>query len=271
MNYLKEVFRYYFKNFLYIAVFMIIPAVFIGLLLRPFALYEFLAKYPTLSLQNFGDFYLAVYGLEWLDILWIFLGFVLLVIALSLLLGFIESHFKTGKVSFKNTFSLNSNILNVSKITIMLAVIGYVVNVLLVLIMFLMHEICGTSTAGIVVSTILNYLFVLAGGWLLVRLFTLFIITGIEMLINGTPMNVSFSDTTHAVQRGAWQIFAVEAVGLGIAFVLSVGFTLLDLSWLGNILGLLILIPFECILGMVVFFDHNGIKRYDNRRYYIKD
>ncbi len=271
MNYSKEVFGYYFKNFLYIAVFMIIPAVFIGLLLRPFALYEFLAKYPTLSLDNFGDFYLAVYGLEWLDILWIFLGFVLLVVALSLLLGFIESHFKTGKVSFKNTFSLNSNLLNVSKITIMLAVISYVINVLLVLIMFLMYVICGTSTAGIVVSTVLNYLFVLAGSWLLIRVFTLFIITGIGMLINGTPMNVSFSDTTHAIQRGAWQIFAVEAAGLGATFVLAIVFTLLNLSWLGSILGLFVIIPIECILGMIVFFNHNGIKRYDNRRYYMKD
>ena len=270
MNYLKEVLSYYGKNFLYIAVFMIIPAVFIGLLLRPFALFEFLAAYPSLTLNGFDEFYLAVYGLEWLDILWIFLGFVLLVVAVSLLLGFIESHFKTGKVSFKNTFGLNSNILNVCKITLLLAIISYVINLVLILLMFLMHVICGTSIAGVVVATVLDYIFVLLGTFLITRIFTMFIITGCEMLINGTPMNVSFSDTTHAIQRGALSIFATEVFVIAVTFALSIVFSLINISWLGNILGLLVFIPLECILGMIVFFDHNGIRRYDKRRFSVK-
>lgn len=270
MNYLKEVLNYYLKNFLYIIVFCIIPVVFISLLLKPFSLFEFVVQYPNYTITNFSDFYLAVYGINWIDILWIVLSFIILVIAISLLLGFIESHFKTGKVSWINTFSLNSNVLSVFKIILILSIFAYAVNIIMMLLMFLVHFLCAVDGVGNVFSCIFNYVILFFGMFVIVRSFTMFTLTGIGMMINGSPMNVSFSDATHAVSRNAWKIFAVEVALFLIVFAIVVIFTILDLTWLGNILGLMLFLPIECILGMVVFFDYNDIKRYDKRRLFVK-
>lgn len=270
MNYLKEVLNYYVKNFLYIAVFCLIPAIFCGLLLKPFAMFEFIANYPNITINNFGDLFMAVYGLNWLDILWIFLGFVLIVIAISLLLGFIESHFKTGKVSWSNSFSLNSNALIVAKISIMIAIICFVLNLVLMLLMFTVHVIFNNDGVATIPAIVINYIFVILSMVVIARVFTMLILTGIEMLINGSPLAVSFSDTTRAIARDGWKIFAVEATLFVVLFILIVLLTLAGVTWLGNIIGLMIFLPIECILGMIVFCEFNGIKRYDKRKLFVK-
>ncbi|MBQ7977226.1 MAG: hypothetical protein IJ301_01315 [Clostridia bacterium] len=270
MNYLKEVLNYYGKNFIYIAVFCLIPAIFCGFLLKPFAMFEFIAKYPELTINTFGDLFGAVYGLNWLDILWILMGFVTIVIAISLLLGFIESHFKTGKVSWSNSFSLNSNALSVAKITIILAIICFVVNLLVMLLVFLVHAIFNNGGIAGIPAIVINYILIFGCMVIIARALTMFILTGIEMLINGSPLRVSFSDATRAIARDGWKIFAVEATLFILMFLLIVLLTLAGLSWLGNIIGLMIFLPVECILGMIVFFDYNGIKRYDKRRLFVK-
>ena len=270
MNYLKEVLNYYFKNFIYITIFCIIPIVFLSLLLKPFALFEFVVEYPNYTITDFGGFYLAVYGIGWLDVLWIVLGLLLLVVSLSLLLGFIESHFKTGKVTLLNGFSLNSNVLSVLKVILILAIFSYIVNIVMMLLMFFIHYLCASNGTGNVVSTIFNYIFVIAGTLVIMRGFTLLIQTGIGMMINGSPFNVSFSDGTRAVFRNAWQIFAIEAILFVVVFAVVAVCTVLNITWLGNIIGLMLFLPIECILGMIIFFDFNDIKRYDKRRLFVK-
>lgn len=270
MNYLKEVLNYYGKNFLYIAVFCLAPAIFCGLLLKPFAIFEFIANYPNLTINNFGELFSAVYGLDWFDILWIFIGFVLIVLSISLLLGFIESHFKTGKVSLSNSFSLNSNALIVAKITILTAIVCFIINFVLMLLMFTVHAIFNNNGVATVPGIIINYVFVIASMIAVARAFTMLVLTGIEMLINGSPITVSFSDTTRAIACNGWKIFAVEATLFVTLFVLVVLLTFAGVGWLGNIVGLMIFLPVECILGMIVFCEFNGIKRYDKRKLFVK-
>ena len=56
MNYFKDVFTYFGKNILYMLVFAVVPAVFCGLLLQPFALFEFLpAVIPKFAAS--GEFF----------------------------------------------------------------------------------------------------------------------------------------------------------------------------------------------------------------------
>lgn len=270
MNYLKDILNYYCKNFIYVVIFCVAPAIFIGALLKPFSLFQFVVEYPNYTLMNFGQFYTAVYGVGWLDVLWIILGLVLLVVSMSLFLGFIERHFKTGKLSVVNGFSLNSNVLSVLKVVVILAVVAYIINLVMMLLMFFVHFLCAKNGVGNVFSAIFNYIVLILGMFVIMRAFTLFIQTCIGMMINGSPLNVSFSDATHAISRNVWQILLVEAVLCVTVFAIIAICTLLKIVWLGNILGLLIFLPMECILGMIVFCEFNDIKRYDKRRLFVK-
>ncbi len=251
-------------------IFCIVPAIFIGLLLKPFSLFQFVVEYPNYTLLNFGQFYTAIYGIGWLDVLWILLGLVLLVVSMSLFLGFIERHFRTGKPSIINGFSLNSNVLSVLKVVVILAVVAYLINLIMLLLMFFVHFLCAQNGVGNAFSTIFNYIVLILGMFLVMRAFTLFIQTCIGMMINGSPLNVSFSDSTHAIARNIWQILLVEGVLFVAVFTIIAICTVLKITWLGNILGLLIFLPMECILGMIVFCEFNEIKRYDKRRLFVK-
>ena len=59
MEYVKDVLNYYFKYFLYLFVFTIVPALFLGLFFDPFGMYEFVFEYHNLTLLTFADFFSA--------------------------------------------------------------------------------------------------------------------------------------------------------------------------------------------------------------------
>ena len=270
MNYLKEVFNYYFKNLGWIAFFTIIPVLFFGLILPPFRYFEFLFKYPSTQMFSFGDFWNATFTPGWWAILLFFAGFVILVVTISLLLGVVEKHFKTGKVSLANDFSLNSNILSVARV-MFLFVIGYfIVNFIGMLLIFVVH--CIFNSDGI--ANWFNIVFACAIDAvctaLIARLATISSITCVEMLLNGSPLFTSITDALSAVSRAGWKLQLFELVVFAIICVLVSICTILGISWLGEILGLVILIPFECIMGMVVFFDQNDLTRFDKRRLFFK-
>ena len=268
MNYVKDVLSYYFKNFIYILVLVIGPAVFFGFLLRPFALFDFLYNYPNLTLNSFGDFYLAVFGFDWLNILWIALGFIILIVFASLMLGFIEGHFRTGKPSFKNYTSINNNLISVTKVVLCLAVITFVINIVLMLLMFLVHVLSATDGVGTIWGTVINYIIAILGLYPLARIYSLFAFATVEMMINGSPLIVALSNATQMVARNAWQVFAMEVVIFIPCFVLAILMTALGVSWLGGILGIIIFLPLMCIFGVSMFFDYYGIPKYNNRKYY---
>ncbi len=268
MNYVKDVLGYYFKNFLFILVFAIVPAVAMGLLLQPFALFEFLYNYPSYKLLTFGDMFYAVYGLNWLDILWILIGLVLIVISISLLLGFIENHYKTGNATFKMEFSLNSNILSVFKTTILLAIIIFVINVVIMLLMYFVHFLTAVNGVATVWGSVINYILAILGLYPIARIFSVFAFSTVEMLINGSPLLVAMSNASLAIAKNSWHVFFMELILFLIPFALVILTNLLGVAWLGNILGLIYVLPAICVFGMSMFFDFYGIKRYDNHKYY---
>ncbi len=271
MNYLKEVCKYYFKNLGWILFFAIIPVLFFGLILPPFRYFEFLFKYPTIEMHTFGDFWKATFTPGWWSILLFFAGFVILVVTISLLLGVIEKHFKTGKVTLSNDFSLNSNLLSVARVMILFVIAYFVINFLSMLLVFVVH--CIFSAEGMAMWFNITFACAMAvvTTIFLARFATIASLTCIEMVLNGSPFMTSLSDAFSAVSRAGSKLRVFELVIFATICALVLLFTILGLPWLGEILGLVILIPFECIMGMVVFFDLNDLTRFDKKRLYFRN
>ena len=266
MNYLKEVLNYYFKNFGWLALFVCIPVLFFGLILHPFKMFEFLINYPNGVYNGFGDFWNAVFDAGVLSIMCLVAGSVVLVVAISLLLGAVEKHFKTGKVSLVNDFSLNSNLLSVAKILLLCVGICLLVNFVSLLLIFVMHFLFASGGVAIWVNIVFAYLLIIVTFGVLIRLLTLASLTCVEMLLNGSPMKNSFFDALSAHERGGWGLIWLEIL-MGVAIVgVMLGLSALGLSWLGEIISLFILVPIECVMGMIVFFDFNGLTRFDKKR-----
>jgi len=268
MNYLKEVLNYYFKNLGWLALFVCIPVLFFGFILHPFKMFEFLIAYPKGTYNGFGDFWNSIFDTGILTLMCLVAGFVVLVIAISLLLGAVEKHFKTGKVSLVNDFSLNSNLLGVAKLLALTIGICLLVNFVALLLIFVMHFLFASGGMAIWVNVVFAYLIVLISFAVLVRVFSIASLTCVEMLLNGSPFKNSFFDALSSLDRAGWSVRFLEIL-LGVFIVgFMLGFSALGISWLGEIIALILLVPIECVMGMVVFFDHNELTRFDKKRWF---
>ncbi len=264
MEYVKNVLGYYFRNFHYLVLFAVAPAILVGLLLKPFGIFEFAVRYDNLTLYNYGDFFVNIFFDSWWSLLYLFIGLAILIIFTSLLLGFVESHFRVGKPSLSNSFSLNNNVLGVAKTTITLFLIIFVVEILLSLLMLFVHFLSGGNAVAIVFDYIVAlFVCVFAG-----RLFNLFGYATIDILINNVPMLVGLSNASRAVSARGHKVWLIEVVGMVICFVLMLIFTLIGLPAIGNIISIILILPLTCVNSMMLFFERNNLPRKDTLKYY---
>ena len=268
MNFVKNVLNYYFKNFIYIILFTIVPAIYFGALLHPFALFEFLPKYTYTDINTFGNLFNVVYGMNWWSVLLILIGLVMIVVFLCVMLGFIENHFRTGNPNIENSFKLNSNVISVSITVVLLAICTFIINILAMLLIYLIHFIAGTSTAGLIVGQILSIIIAVLILYPTARIFSVMAFATIEMIINGSSLRVGISNALTALGKDIWRVFLMEVtIFLSCAVVVAL-FSLIGVAWLGNIMVLMAFLPLLCIYAMEIFFDYYGIKKYNNRKYY---
>ena len=264
MEYVKNVLGYYFRNFLYLIIFAVVPAIFVGLLLKPFGIFEFAFEYHNLTLNNYGEFFVSIFMDSWWSVLYLFLGLILVIIATSLMLGFIESHFRMGKPSLINSFSLNNNVLGVAKSTFALYFIAFVVEVLLSLLMFFVHFLSG----GNVVAIIFNYIVAVVVCVLFGYGFNLFGYATIDMLINNAPLLVGLSNASRAGSAKGNRVWFIEVVGFLVCLGIMQIFTALGLPMIGNIISFILFVPLVCVNSMTLFFERNNLPRKDILKYY---
>ena len=268
MEYVKDVLGYYIKNFVYLLIFAVIPATFLGLFIQPFGLYDFVYSYHDSTLATFGDFFMAIFNPSWWSFLYVLVGGVLFVVSMSMMLGFIENHFRVGKRSLQNSFRLNNNTLSVLKTTVILGIAIFILDLLAALLMCFIHFLSANSGAGSVVCCILNYIIVLALMVLVGRGLSLFGFATVESLLDGSPMRVGFSNAARAMSGKGWQLFMVELITMGVCFILMQIFSLIALPTVGNILSCIVFMPMVCINSMMLFFDANKLTRKDKLKYY---
>ena len=267
---LRSVLSYYFKNILYMLLFAIGPAVFIGLLIQPFGFIEMLYGYSQMTSYTFSDFFVSVYSHGAWGILWFILGFLLLVVFISFLVGKIEYHFRTGhfEIASHNARGFNNNFGDLAIMAGIMLLVNFIINLLGILLVCLVHfTICGSGAvalASIIVNWVIGIAIILAQG-----VFTcVFMFSAIDMIIMGSPLTVGISNAFNNISRHKWSSIFVSTFPFLIGVVLTVLGELCNIVWLSNIVSLLFIIPYVCILGMVDFFDYYNMPRYDNRQYY---
>ena len=113
MKYFKLTFDYLKKkNILYVLLFAVVPTIFIGALLRPFALFEFICNYPSMVVTGFGSIFNSLFSFTFLDVFLFILGIFIVSIFVSMMIGQLENHMRSGKINLKSSITfLNNNFL----------------------------------------------------------------------------------------------------------------------------------------------------------------
>ncbi len=270
MKYVKEVTEYCFKNFWFVMLFAIGPIVFVGLLLHPFQFVEFLFNYPLMasSVEGFANFFYAIVPFDWLTILMSVVAIVLCAVLLCMLLGRVERHFRTGKKSYEfNKSDFNNNFLSVLFAIFFLFLAIFVVEIIATCLIvffdfiFAKHGLIVLSSICVCVVGILSFA-------LIALLVLLFGVAATDKMIMGSPFVSAMGTAFNALKKNTFKIFVATL----LPFILAIGLSLLgiwlNVVWLSNILSLFVMIPYICVLVMIVFFEYYDLVRYDTRPYY---
>ncbi len=269
MEFVKSTFLYYFKNIIPMLIFALIPAIYIGVLLNPFQSINFLWNYNTLEINGFADFFNAVFAIDWLTLLFFIVGIFVCTAFVSLILGKIESHFRTGKFSYSlKTTELNNNFLSVLLISALIFISYFLLMLVGVLLMLLAHFIVVINeiswVVGLVACAIITFLVYLAFVWVLAILS----VTCVDMAIMGSPFSVALSNASTALHKKSFKNFLGILIPILVGVVFAILGCLLKLEFLFNTISLLFIIPYVCIFAVTKIFEHYDITRYDTRPYY---
>lgn len=270
MKNIKDSFVYIYKNFLYLFLFALVPAVLLGVFLSPFKFIEFINTYPSTAISKFADVFYALVDISWIKLLYYVIAVVVLSLFVSLILGMIENHFRSGKRNLKNFKSfINNNIMNVFCNFLMLFIIYFILSFLSTTFIYLFHIlISGIGATPNVFSIIIASLFVVLYFCLNLGFSLISFLNIPNMLINGYNFKNSLGGVFNLLYKNRVELL----LGMLIPYIIIIPTISLTtnskLIILFNILGILICLIYYSSFIMVSYFSLNNLNRYDNRRYY---
>jgi hypothetical protein len=259
-----------FKNFLWIFLLSLIPAVFVGLLLSPFQIFEFMNIYSALPVINFSSVFLAIMNLSWVSVILIILGLVVTSIFASCIFGQMEKHMRSGKLKFNSIgVYVNNNILVVGANLAILLIMYVVLTFLLSTIIFFLHLIfSGLMSSPTIVNTVIVLIFCSAIFVLFLQLVAIFLLNIPNMAINGYNAKTAFSNSLKLLHKNNFQYM----LAMIVPFVLIIPVVSLlsgtSFVWIANLIGFLFVMMYYTSLTMTGYFELSNTARYDNRKYY---
>lgn len=262
--------KYMFKNFGYIALLWLLPSVFVGLFCGPFKIIEFMNLYPTTSISNFGDIFAILMPFDWLKLLLVVLAVALVAVFLSMVLGEMESHMRSGKFSFKNMFTLvNNDILVVLINLVLLAVIYALLTFIFGCVSFLFHLMFSGLSK---IPTVLNSIITIVLATAFISLYTfvtqVFLINIPNMITNGYSLKEGVSSTMQLIGKSGFKLW----ISFLLIYVVIIPFVSLlcktNVVWIANIICTYLQFMLYSSITMTSFFELSNTPRYDNRKYY---
>lgn len=271
MRYIKQSFKYIYKNGLVLLLFSLVPAIFYGGLLRPFKFIEFINNYSNLTVLNFGDIFFSIIEISWLKLLYYVFAFILFGVFFSIIIGIIENHFRSGKNNYSNIKAyINNNITSVLINIILLFLINFVLSFLSSVLIYLFHVLLvGLNTTPSLACIIIAILIFVIYFCVSMSLGFVFMLNVPTMMQNGYLFKQSISNTINAIGNNYFNlILAYLAPYLVIIPLISIfSFSTILIKIINMILALGLIIYYSAFV-MVAYYDINNLPRYDNRKYY---
>lgn len=271
MRYIKLTFKYCVKNILFLFLMSLIPAVFIGSLLSPFKFLEFINNYAKITVVNFGDIFYSIIDISWLKILFYILAFAILSLFLSVIVGEIENHFRSGKKNYFNVkHYINNNILTILLNLLIFVVINFIVSFLCGTLIYLFHVmLCGlNSTASVACVIIAIVLFTLYFCVICLSGLAILINTP-NMLFNGYNFKQAISSTINLIGKDFFNLVLAYLLPfvLIIPLISIFNFSSVALHIVSTVC-IIISIIYYSSFALTAYFDLSNIARYDERKYF---
>ena len=273
MKFIKLSISYMLKNFLYLFLMALIPAIFLGVLISPFKVFEFINNYSSTPILTFGTIFNGMANFSFLQILLIVIRLVLLGIFISGIIGQMENHIRSGKLNISATKEyVNSNIIVVIVNLFILAFISLFITFLASTLIFLLHLIfSGINTSPTVFNVILSNIVLSAIFIFYALICGILFINVPNMLINGATFKGSLANVIKMQEKNNFNLILAVLAPLFIVLILVSIFYTSTIMPVINTVCILLLIMYYSSLAMTGYFELSKTQRYDNKRkYYYK-
>lgn len=270
MKFIKSTLKYVVKNFLFLFLMSVIPAIFLGAVLSPFKAIEFINTYSATPVLTFGTIFNGLLDFGILQLLLILVAIMLLAIFASAIMGQIEQQFRSGKSNFERIKEhVNNNILIILANLVAFFVIIFIFMFVTSAILFLTHLlISDINTSPTVLNVIISNIILSSVLVLITLIGSIILVNTANMMSQGTQFKDSISSSIKLTQKNSFNLtLATLAPILIIAIFVSL-FTYSASLPIINILGVLVLIMYYTSLAMTSYFELAKLDRYDNRKKY---
>ncbi|MBE5745788.1 MAG: hypothetical protein E7359_00665 [Clostridiales bacterium] len=271
MRYIKLSFKYLIKNILYLFLMSLIPAVLFGGLLSPFKFIEFINNYTSLTIVSFSNMFHALIDVSWLKVLFYVICLGVLGLVVSIIIGAIENHFRSGKKNYlKIKNYINNNLLVVLLNIILIFVINFIVSFLCATLIYLFHIMFAGLNSSANVGCVIVAIIVFALYFCVMAIVSMTLLLNIpNMLINGYNFKQSISNTINVIGKNFINLLLAYILPYAVIIPLISIFSFSSVAiHIVSGVCMVISIMYYSSFVMTAYFDLNNIMRYDNRKYY---
>ena len=271
MKILRDTLTYIGKNLIFVLGFAMLPACFIGGVLKPFSMVNFIIDYKNLAVNNFADILSVLFGVNWVGVINSILALILIVVVFSAFFGNMENHFKSGKLALSNTANfINNTVLIVLTYTSIFLISYAVIKFAYALIVFIMHIVFGClGFAPTLALFIVNVVLTVLAFAILCYLLAFGLVAIVDTIICGYSVGTSFSDAGDLLTKKFYKVMFLAILPFVVVLSLIICGYMFGFSVIANIASLAILFMYYPVLGFTMYFDISRLARYDNiKRYY---
>lgn len=264
--------KYIFQNFLMVFLLLIIPSVFLGSFTNTFGVSYFVANYGTTQVTGLGSIFGLLFQFSFPNVLFFVLGSVFLVILVSVYVGVVENHFRSGKQNLLFGEFLNNNVLAVLTYYAYAVFTYMVYKVLLGILLFTNHVIfSGIGNLPTMFTSVMAILFILFTFVLVVYLFNFLLLAMPATITNGYNVKYSLSDANELLNKRQHKTMLGMLLVFAFVFFFNLLGQLYVLPWVVNTVAYFVLLATIPLYSFICFYDYSLLKRYDLKgKYYLK-
>ena len=248
----------------WVSLFLILPAFVFAFFVKGGSFTTFVSQYPNTNIANFGDLLSLLFASSYTNYVWFLLGAVLLVLSVSIYVGVVEKHFRSGTVKLNIGRNINNNVLAVITYFLCVFVIVLSYKFILSVLLYANHIIfsgLGNIPNGFTFAfsvALFAVSFVVLG-----YLFNYFLLAFPATVLNGYYMRTSLSDASELLNKKHLVVLMGMIVVLGFAFCLQLLGAIYGFSILANFVCYFVVFAFLPTYSFVCYYDFASLTRYD--------
>lgn len=270
MRYTRLAFQYLRKNFWYLALVLLLPAVAVGLLTEPSTMIRLFVHFEDLNLMTFADVFFAISELNWISVAVGIFAVPLISVFFSIVCGLESKHMRWGILSSKGLSKrINNNFLPVFKMMLVFLFIIELYAVVCSLFTFLWIGIINNSAVALALTITFNVvLFV-------VMLFAMILLslTIPIMSITGKNLRKSIAESITLIKGKFFKMLFAVVVPVLIPYTTMSVLAAFDFAWwrkIVNIFMILFIFAYYITLMYTTYLDISDIDREDLKNKYLK-